>query len=88
MPSPAQFLSTAKIIIQLVPFIAEAIKAAEQVFSEPDGKGSEKLKIVRVILQTAYASLDDIWEPVQKIIAVIVSAYNATGFFKTSTPPA
>lgn len=86
MPSPVQIISTAKAIIQLIPFIVEAIKAAELIFADPTGKGSEKLQVVRVILQAIYSSLDEIWDPVQKIIATIVAVYNATGVFKTSAP--
>lgn len=77
-----QILATAKILFQLFPYIIEAVKLVETMFPDPKSKGSIKLQMVHNILAAIYDSIDDIWEPVTKIIAGIVAAYNATEVFK------
>lgn len=72
-----------KTIITLIPYVIEAIKAAEVLFTDSTGKGPEKLEFVKTLLQVVYEQIDQIWNPMQKIIATIVAIYNKTGVFQT-----
>lgn len=84
--SVSQILSSAKVIIQLIPYVIDAIKTVElMVFDDPTGKGPQKLVIVKAILSTIYSSLDEVWGPLEQIISVIVAVYNKTGEFKKSS---
>jgi hypothetical protein len=83
-----KFLQIAKLIISLLPIIIEAVKAVEEAIPG-NGKGEQKLAMVRAALESAYEVSTDvdvtfvqIWPQVQKIVTSIVEAFNAVGVFK------
>jgi len=83
-----KFLTILRTVINLMPVLIQAIKAAEEAIPG-SGKGEQKLAMVRGVLEAAYgvatdteATFDEVWPAVQKAIASIVSALNAAGMFK------
>lgn len=77
-------LATIKLILQVLPYILELVKAIESQIPE-SGKGKEKLQFVKDVLTTAYPQIVDVWGMVEKIIASTVTLYNTTGAFKKTT---
>lgn len=82
------FLEVIKLVLSVLPLLIDAIKTVESVFPE-SGKGREKLEMIRGIVQASYetssklaVSFDEIWQPIQKVISVIVGVFNTTGTFK------
>lgn len=82
-----EFIVILKLIISILPMVIEAIKLVEQAIPGA-GKGEEKLAATRSILESSYKistnavmSFDAIWPALQKTIAGLVSAFNATGVF-------
>lgn len=83
-----KFLQIAKLIISMLPIIIEAVRAVEDAIPG-NGKGEQKLAMVRVALEAAYEMASDldvtfvqIWPQIQKIIGSVVSAFNTAGVFK------
>ena len=83
-----KFLQIAKLIISMLPIIIEAVRAVEDAIPG-NGKGEQKLAMVRGALEAAYEMASDIdvtfvqiWPQVQKIIVSIVEAFNSAGVFK------
>jgi hypothetical protein len=73
--------------IQMVQAIETAVPAGT--------KGSEKLAMVKTaltqteaVVQVATPVIATLWPILEQIIAGAVAAFNASGFFKRSTPPA
>jgi hypothetical protein len=83
-----KFIKIMKIIISLMPILVDAIKAAEEALPG-NGKGEQKLAMIRGILEAGYsmatdaeASFDEIWPAIIKAVGSIVTAFNAAGVFK------
>lgn len=83
-----QFLIIARTIVDLLPVIIDAMKAVEAAIPG-EGKGEQKLAMVRGILEGAYVAADDtanefekLWPAVARAIAGVVAAFNAAGIFK------
>ncbi len=63
-------------LIQIIKVVESAIPGS--------GQGSEKIAMVRELLELTDNSLSEFWPTIEKIIAVLVKTFNATGLFKTS----
>ena len=68
-------------ILQIVPALIGVIKAVEEAFSD-SGKGSEKLTMVREIMEASYEGVTEMWPTIEKVVASIVSFANTIGAFK------
>jgi hypothetical protein len=83
-----KFLQLVRIVISLMPVLIDAIKAAEEAIPG-NGKGEQKLAMIRGIIEAAYSAatdaettFDQVWPAIQKAVASIVTALNSTGVFK------
>jgi hypothetical protein len=77
------WIAIVKIVLSLLPAIIEAIKAIEAALPE-SGKGSEKLALIRNVVESISTEAVDAWPYIEKAVGAIVSFFNATGVFKTS----
>ncbi len=84
----SNFVTILRLVIQLLPVVIEAIKAVEAAVPQ-GGQGTQKLEMVRGILQSAYdvagnleATFDQLWPVLRSAISGVVSVYNAAGTFK------
>lgn len=69
------------LIAQLIPAIIEMIKAVEQAIPDK-GKGQEKLQAIRNILEVTVDGFAALWPSLEKVIATLVTLFNAVGMFK------
>lgn len=83
-----KLLSIIRTIVALLPALIEAIKAAEAAIPG-NGKGEQKLVLVRGMLQAAYEAATDVdntfeevWPVVNKTINTVVASLKAAGLFK------
>jgi len=83
-----QFLAILKLIITILPFLIDAVKAIEDAIPG-QGKGEMKLAAIRTVVESAYEATDEVlpkiesvWPVIQKTIAGLVSIFNASGIFK------
>lgn len=86
-------LSTAKVVIGLMPLVIDAVKTIETVLPA-SGQGAAKMKLLKDTLQSTYSTLGDVqatfeqaWPALSGIAAAVVATFNTAGLFKT-TPPA
>ena len=82
------FFEILKLVIGLLPLLLQAIKAVEQAIPDA-GKGSEKLELIKGLVQTSYdtssklsVSFEQLWPTVQGTVQAIVNAFNKAGTFK------
>lgn len=82
------FFTIMKILGSLLPIIVQTIKSVEEVLPGP-GQGPAKLETVKTMMQNAVAAagnievtFEQLWPAMQSVIAILVSAYNASGVFK------
>lgn len=80
------FLTILKLIVQLLPLVLEAVKAAEQAIPV-SGQGASKLQFVKDLLTTTVDLGTDVSEKdyssaIEKTIALVVKLFNSTGVFK------
>lgn len=64
-------------VAKMIPTVIEAIKVIEAAIPE-SGKGSEKLELVRVILENAYGvtgQFELLWPSISGTIGVLVKMY-------------
>jgi len=73
------------LIAQLLPLVIQVMKSVEAAIPDA-GKGTEKLKMVREILELADDSIAAIWPLLEKVIGILVSGFNATGIFAKKAP--
>lgn len=66
-------------IAKLLPVLIEIIKTVEAAIPG-EGKGEAKLAMVRQILEVTDNSITQLWPTLEKVIAVLVQAFNT---FKT-----
>jgi hypothetical protein len=83
-----KFLQLVRIVISLMPVLIDAIKAAEEAIPG-NGKGEQKLAMIRGIIEAAYSAatdaettFDQVWPAIQKAVTSIVTALNSAGIFK------
>ena len=74
------WLSTAIILLQLLPAIITAIKAIEDAIPGK-GQGEAKLAAIREILESVSGQVSTLWPFIEKAISVLVSLFNKTGTF-------
>lgn len=79
-----QVITILKLVVMLLPIMIQTIAAIEEAVPG-QGAGEAKLAAVRVILQGAYetannvqVSFDALWPALQKAISGLVTAFNAT----------
>lgn len=80
------FLSILKLIVQLLPLVLEAVKAAESAIPQ-SGQGASKFAFVKDLLTTTVDLGNEVAEKdyasaLDKTIALAVKLYNSTGVFK------
>ena len=80
------FLVILKLVVQLLPLVLEAVKAAEHAIPV-SGQGAAKLQFVKELLTTTTDLGTDVSEKdyssaIEKTIALVVKMFNATGVFK------
>lgn len=69
------------LVLKLLPAIIEAMKALEQAFPAK-GAGETKLQALREVLEVLDSSMTALWPSVEKVVQVLVKAFNATGVFQ------
>jgi len=76
----SQIIATLKLIVQILPVLAEMVRALESAVPE-GGKGAQKLEVIREVLTSAYAATGEItvpflalWQAVEKVVSVLVKA--------------
>ena len=72
------------LILQMIPALIGVITALETAAPE-GGKGSEKLAAVKEIMSVLYDDLHLMWEPIEKIVGILVGLFNKLGVFNKST---
>ena len=88
-----KYFAILRAMIDLLPFVIELIKVAEEAIPDKDdgGKstGEQKLAFVRAQLEAGYKQATDttlkfeeLWPAVSAQIAALVAAYNAVGVFR------
>lgn len=68
-------------IVKLIPALIEVIKAVEAAIPG-EGKGEQKLVMVRGILEATDGAISQMWPNLEKVITVIVSTFNAVQAWK------
>ena len=74
------WITTANIILNLIPALITAMKAIEEVIPG-QGKGEDKLAAIRAILEATNAQIGALWPTVQTVIGILVALFNKTGVF-------
>lgn len=73
------------LITQLLPLIIQVMKSVEAAIPA-SGQGTEKLKMVREILELVDESTAALWPLLEKVIGILVAGFNATGIFAKKAP--
>ena len=73
----------ALMLLQMIPALIQAAKSLEE-FYPGEGKGKEKIAIIRELIESSYSEIKDAWPAIEKAVAMIVNLANATGVFKKS----
>jgi hypothetical protein len=83
-----QFITILKLIISILPFLIEAIKALEAAIPG-QGKGEQKLATMHTAVEAAYSiggddlpKLEVLWLAIQRVIDGLVGVFNSSGVFK------
>lgn len=79
-------MKTLIMLLQLIPSIIAAVRAAEDFVPIP-GQGKSKLDFVLGVITDVYEGAKDLIPGVIKIISRVVDLGNLTGVFKSSAPP-
>ena len=74
------WITTANIILNLLPALITAMKAIEEAIPG-QGKGEDKLAAIRAILEATNAQIGALWPTVQTVIGILVALFNKTGAF-------
>ena len=74
------WITTANIILNLIPALITAMKAIEEAIPG-QGKGEDKLAAIRAILEATNAQIGALWPTIQTVIGVLVTLFNKTGTF-------
>ena len=73
-------MKTLILMLQLIPAIIQAVRAAEEFIPLP-GQGQKKLEFILGVIEDTYKDAAAIVPFVTKVIARLVSLANATGIF-------
>ena len=83
-----KFLEILKLVLTVLPLIIDVIKAVEAAIPG-EGKGEQKLAIVRAAFESAYkfgdsafGKFEETWPIITNVISTIVSTFNNIGIFK------
>lgn len=76
-----KYITTLKIIFDLIPTLIVAMKAIEDAIPG-NGKGEQKLAAIRQIVEATNDSLKELWPMLEKTINILIGLFNATGAFK------
>lgn len=68
-------------LLQVISIVIELIKLAEKIMPE-QGKGAEKVKFIRQVLESIFGDVSENWETIKGAIDLFVSIYNKVGIFK------
>lgn len=77
------WLSTAVMLLNLVPALITGMKALEEAIPGP-GQGEEKSAAIRAILEATNDKIDIYWPVIQKTINALAGLFNKTGAFSTT----
>ena len=69
------------IVLQIVPALIALLKSVEEAMPG-EGRGEQKLALVRGILEMSYDKLDEVWPTLKGIIDFVVAQFNTWGVFK------
>lgn len=75
------WLTSATVLLQLIPSIITAIKAFEEAIPG-QGQGEAKLAAIREILESISGQTAAMWPLIEKSISVLVGLFNRTGAFQ------
>lgn len=80
-----KFIEIFKLVVAILPLLIDAIKTVEAAIPG-QGKGEQKLALVRSMMQSSYELAGDInfesvWNSVKRVIDSIVAVFNKTGVF-------
>ena len=78
------FLSTIKLILELLPIIIQTVKQLESVFPA-SGMGALKFELIKRSLKSSYDVSNDIIPIVETTINSVVSVMNEFGIFSGSS---
>jgi hypothetical protein len=73
--------TTLRTVLMLIPALIEAMRAIEDAIPG-NGKGEQKLAALRGIIAVSYEQAAAIMPIVERVIGVLVDAFNAVGVFK------
>jgi hypothetical protein len=73
-------MKTLLFVLQILPALIDALKAIESAIPAA-GKGSEKLAMVKEILEKVYPAVNEMWPAIETVIGVVVNWFNKTGVF-------
>lgn len=74
------WITNANIILNLIPALITAMKAIEEAIPG-QGKGEDKLAVIRAILEATNAQIGALWPTIQTVIGILVAWFNKTGAF-------
>lgn len=69
------------LVLKMLPVIIAAIKAIEEAIPG-NGKGEQKLAMLRQILELADGTITNLWPTIESVVKVLVKTFNDTGVFK------
>jgi hypothetical protein len=86
-----EFIKIVQLVLQLTPMVIDTLKAVEAAIPG-EGKGEQKLAIVRATIEEAYnqfgvynIAFDKVWTVMTSQIGQIVQTFNDTGVFSKET---
>lgn len=80
------FLKWGVFLMNLIPSLIDLMKKAEVEYPG-SGNGATKLAFVRGIIDTLHDEIHEAWPLLEKVISFIVSFFNKTGKFASSSTP-
>lgn len=69
------------LVLKMLPVIIAAIKAIEDAIPG-NGKGEQKLAMLRQILELTDSTITNLWPTIESVVKVLVNTFNDTGTFK------
>lgn len=84
----SKLIEVLQLVMSLLPAIIKAVRSIEEALPQA-GLGAEKLRLVREMIEGAFATLgevklkfEDAWPGIERAIAAVVGLFNRTGAFK------
>jgi hypothetical protein len=82
-----KFIELFKLLAALLPTIMACVRAVEEALPD-SGKGAEKLRAIRELIEAAWNSVQaasipfaEAWPLIEKAVAAVVGLFNRTGVF-------